>query len=272
MIGGNVRTLYEIAPHRDMELNEPYSNTISPWITSSVYARVSGINKGSVTVFPEKRGENNTVARLECRMEQVKVLGVINISAMATGTIFTGGITEPIRDTKDPQAKLNSGIPFTGRPSSLLFDYKLTLKGNRVYDEGVGATRSVGGINAAEVTIILQRRWEDKAGNIYAERVATGWELLSKSTLDWCDGYQIELIYGDATTSPSYKPYMDLIVNDPLYAMNSLGEMVPIHEVGWAAPDTKPTHLFARFSASHGGAYIGAEGTTLWVDNISLKY
>ncbi len=272
LIGGNVRTLYEIAPQREMERNEAYINNNSPWSTSSVYARVSGINKGSVTVFPEEREQGNTVARLECRLENVKVLGMINISAMATGTIFTGGVIEPIRDTDNPQAKLNSGIPFTGRPSALVFDYKLHLSGSRIYDAGIGSSRDVEGVNAAEVAIILQRRWEDESGNIYAERIATGWEQMTESSAVWRDDYAIELIYGDATQSPKFEDFMGLIVSDPIYAMNSHGVMVPVQEIGWAAADTEPTHLFARFSASYGGAYIGAEGTTLWVDNVALQY
>ncbi len=272
IIGGNSRTLYEIAPPRTLEENEPYISQGSIWATSSVYARVKRINKGSITVFPEERDGGGTAARLECRTENVKVLGIINISAMATGTIFTGSMIEPIKDTKDPQAKINSGIPFTERPEALSFDYKLQLLGHRIYDEGVGSSRNVEGRNAAEVVIILQHRWEDGDGNIFAKRVATGCEMLTQSYDNWQNNHTIELLYGDVSQNESTHTYMDLITQDPIYAMNSRGEMKPIQEVGWADAATEPTHLFIRFSASYGGAYIGAEGTTLWVDNVSLMY
>lgn len=55
LIGGNTGYLYSINDSKDtLKNNTPYKNTRSPWATSSVLAVVSGITKGSVTVFPEK--------------------------------------------------------------------------------------------------------------------------------------------------------------------------------------------------------------------------
>lgn len=55
IIGGNTQYLYEITETKDtLKDNTPYKNKKSPWATSSVLATVSGITKGSVTVFPEK--------------------------------------------------------------------------------------------------------------------------------------------------------------------------------------------------------------------------
>ena len=33
-----------------------------------------------------------------------------------------------------------------------------------------------------------------------------------------------------------------------------------------------PTHMILQFSSSHGGAFIGSPGNTLWVDNVKLVY
>ena len=118
VIGGNTKYLYEITPGDTLKNNTPYKNSISPWATSTVMAKVSGVVKASVTVFPEKR-DSGYCARLETRMERVKVLGLINISVLATGTIFFGEVMEPVRDTKNPQSKLNNNIPFTKRPKAL---------------------------------------------------------------------------------------------------------------------------------------------------------
>lgn len=272
VIGGEEKSLFEIASGNDIyEPNIPYRSGSSPWATSSVYARVSGISKGSVTVFPEARGEGQS-ARLECVLENVRVFGIINISAMATGTIFLGEMIEPITDTKDPQAKLSSGIPFTKRPTSLVFDYKVNPAKKRIYDSGIGAERVVDGDNAAEAVVILQRRWEDSMGNIYAERVATGWERFDKVVDEWQDGHRVPLLYGDITAKEEYREYMDLLVKDPIYARNSKGLMVKVTEVQWAPEDSEPTHIFVRFSASYGGAYIGADGAKFWIDNIGLEY
>ena len=83
VIGGNTKYLYEITPGDTLKNNTPYKNSISPWATSTVMAKVSGVVKASVTVFPEKR-DSGYCARLETRMERVKVLGLINISVLAT--------------------------------------------------------------------------------------------------------------------------------------------------------------------------------------------
>ncbi len=271
IIGGQEKSIFEIADGDNIEeFNIPYTS-LSSWATSSVYARVSGISKGSVTVFPEAR-DGGKCARLECVVENVKVFGIINISAMATGTIFLGDMVEPITDTKNPQAKLSSGIPFTKRPTALVFDYKVNPAKQRTYDSGIGRDRVVEGDNATEAVVIIQRRWEDSQGNIFAERVATGWERYDKLVSEWQNGHRIPIHYGDITKMEHYKDYMALITQDPIYVRNSKGDMVQVQEMAWAAADAEPTHIFVRFSASYGGAYIGAEGAKFWIDNVGLEY
>ena len=114
IIGGKTRYLYEVAPGDTLKDNTPFvpNLKVSPWATSSVLAVVKGVTKSSCTVFPEYHGKGHA-ARLETRIERVKVMGLINISVLATGTIFLGEVAEPVRDTKNPQSKLMMGIPFT---------------------------------------------------------------------------------------------------------------------------------------------------------------
>ena len=50
------------------------------------------------------------------------------------------------------------------------------------------------------------------------------------------------------------------------------GEAVPVHEVGWATPGEKPTHIILRFSSGHGGAYVGSPGAMFHIDNVKLKF
>ena len=85
-----------------------------------------GVVKTNTSVFPERR-DDGWCARLETRMESVKVLGLIDIEVVAAGSIFAGTIYEPIKDTRNPQAKLMSGIPFTRKPKAIQFDYKVKL-------------------------------------------------------------------------------------------------------------------------------------------------
>ena len=63
VIGGNTKYLYEITPGDTLKNNTPYKNSISPWATSTVMAKVSGVVKASVTVFPEKRDSGYCPAR-----------------------------------------------------------------------------------------------------------------------------------------------------------------------------------------------------------------
>ena len=60
--------------------------------------------------------------------------------------------------------------------------------------------------------------------------------------------------------------------DNPYYAMNSKGKLVPVHETGWAPADPTPTHVLVMASSSCGEAYIGTEGLTLYIDNISFGF
>ena len=52
--------------------------------------------------------------------------------------------------------------------------------------------------------------------------------------------------------------------------MNSKGENRQIIETGWGDDDDEPTHIIMRFSAGYGGAYVGAVGDILWIDNVEI--
>lgn len=122
VIGGHTKTVYEIAPNDHIVGNEPYTNAGgSPWATSNVYAKVSGVVKASNTVSPFVNGAD-TCARLEAKMENVKVLGLINMDVMVAGSIFLGRVFEPISSTKGPYSKMEMGVPYTKRPAALVYD------------------------------------------------------------------------------------------------------------------------------------------------------
>ncbi|MDE7414147.1 MAG: PCMD domain-containing protein [Muribaculaceae bacterium] len=274
VIGGKTKTLYEIAPAKSINGNVAYSNQGgSPWATSNVYAKVSGVVKGSNSVSPASIN-GNKVAKLESKMEEVKVLGLINMDVMVAGSIFLGKLNEPVTSTKAPFAKMEMGIPYTKRPVALVFDYKVDMPaGNtRVKATGFGGKKTLQGRDNAEVYVLLQKRWEDAKGNIYAHRVGTGRERYSKS-VPWTTGHQIKIQYGDITKQPGYKSWMGLLDgNKAYYAKNSKGKMVPVHEVGWAPADATPTHVLVMASSSCGEPYVGTEGLTLYIDNIAFGF
>ena len=143
----------------------------------------------------------------------------------------------------------------------------------RTYSSGFGKKKTLQGHDNAEVYIILQRRWEDEHGNLFAKRVGTGRRHYGSATNGWVSKHRIPVWYGDITDRPDYKPFMGLIPEDKsYYARNSKGKMVPVKEVGWDSPDATPTHLLVMASSGSGTAYIGTIGLTMWVDNMGLVY
>ncbi len=276
ILGGKVKTAYEIRPNSKIAIyNNPYYNLGGPlWATSNVYAKVAGIVKGVDAVSPGIHA-GNRCARLEARMEHLKVLGIVNMDVIVQGTIFLGEIKEPISSTKTPFSKMAMGMPYTKRPKALVYDFSVDMPNvnTRVKATGLGPVKTLQGRDNAEVYVLLQRRWEDEKGNIYAKRVGTGRELFGTKTDGWVNGHEIKVNYGDITSEPYYKPFMGLIDKEKsYYARNSKGKMVPVTEVGWDSPDATPTHMLMMASAGSGTAYIGTIGLNFWVDNFALKY
>lgn len=88
IIGGNTKNVYAIGPTTVIKGDQVYKNMGgSPWATSNVMAKVAGITKTNTSVFPEKRGDGYC-ARLDTRMESVKVLGLVNITVLAAGSVL----------------------------------------------------------------------------------------------------------------------------------------------------------------------------------------
>lgn len=274
VIGGKTALLYEPALKDGvLEGRRAYSNPPGcVWRTSNAYADVMGVVKTSTSVFPEKRGDGYC-ARLEVLMAEVKVLGLLNMDVVCQGSLFLGRMIEPIKDTKNPQSKLLFGVPVGRRPSALQLDYKAVVGGEAIYAPGLGRVRKLGYRDYADLVVMLQYRWEDKDGNVYAKRVGTGYERIFSSVREWQNGHQVPIWYGDITGLPQYRPYMGLIEERVSnYTLNSRGELVPVHEVGWADADTVPNYLIVRFSSSYGEAFNGAVGNKLWIDNVKFVF
>ncbi|MFI3302013.1 MAG: PCMD domain-containing protein [Rikenellaceae bacterium] len=272
IIGGDTKTLYEIAPEREIVGREAYYNMGgSPWATSNVMARVAGITKTNCSVFPDLGIEGKS-AHLMTRIEKVKVMGMVNISVIAAGSIYLGSMIEPIKGTANPQAMLNSGIPFTERPEAVRYDYKVKLSGEpyRMRINGFSPKKEVQGMDMPTMVLLLQKRWEDADGTLHASRIGTAIINYTEDS-EWVEDATYSIIYGDATTSAEYIPAMN-VGYEQRYALNSRGENVPLMEESWAAADETPTHIILQFASSHGGAYIGSPGNQMWVDNVRLIY
>lgn len=275
IIGGDTKTLYHIAPNGTWNNNNPYLGTGgTPWACSNVMAKVSGITKTNVSVYRDTHPGHGYCAKLYTHLEECKVLGIVNIKVLAAGSIYLGQTQEPITNTKNPMSKLNAGVKFTKRPTALVFDYKVKLSGqpNRVKQTGFGKPSTVAGKDMPDVILYLQKRWEDAHGNIYAKRVGTMVRRFISNTY-WVNNARFPIYYGDITKLKIYNSAWALTSGENTkYAKNSKGKMVPVKEVGWGNANDTPTHLVLQFDSSHGGAYIGSVGNTLWVDNVRLAY
>lgn len=273
IIGGHQKTVYAVGPSMTINGNTPYTNKGgSPWGTSNVLAHVSGIYKTNNSVYRDKHG-NGYCAKLETHIEKVKVLGLINIKVLAAGSLFLGDVREPITGTKDGPKAINWGIPFTARPKAVRFDYKTYLPNaaNRIKQNGFSSASTIPGRDYAVAVLYLQKRHEDAKGNITAKRVGTMVVKYSKSTNGWVDDATYAIHYGDIRHMAGYDAaLMGLRSTD--YARNSKGKSVPVKEIGWASANETPSHLILQFSSSHGGAYIGTPGNTLWIDNVAMVY
>ena len=273
VIGGNTKLLYEIGPTKEIDGNKPYKNMGgSPWGTSNVMAKVVGIVKTNNSVYRDKR-DNGYCARLETHIESVKVLGMVNITVLAAGSIYLGDMLEPITGTKNAEKNMNWGVPFTQRPKAVRYDYKVKMSGekDRIRLTGFSKKGQVAGQDCAITVFFLQKRMEDAEGNITAKRVGTMVMKYDKDSDGWVNGATYEVLDGDITKHPSYD-HETMGLRERDYTRNSKGESVLIKEIGWAEANENPTHMILQFSSSHGGAFIGSPGNTLWVDNVKLVY
>lgn len=273
IIGGAQKDIYAVGPTQTIKGEIPYKPVGgSPWATSNVMAKVVGIVKTNSSVFPEARN-GGYCARLDTHMESVKVFGLVDITVLAAGSLFLGEVHEPIKSTKNPNGLLLMGVPFTKRPAALRFDYKVRIadRPQRIRATGFSRIADVDGKDHAAVVCLLQKRWEDEDGNVYAKRVGT-FAIQYTQSCDWQNAATYKILYGDITRDPAYRADWMKLNAYEYNTVNSRGESVRIKETGWAAPDEAPTHLVLQFASSHGGAYIGTPGNSLWVDNVKLVY
>lgn len=249
LIGGQTKTLYKIG---------------GSWSSSNAHARALGVDKVSVSVTPEKRGDG-TCCRMESTLEVVKALG-IDFKALATGSIYTGKLQEIVgmKQSSDPNSAIDMGMPFTGRPSALILDYKALIQNKTaVYAPARTKVREVEGRDHGHITLILQHRWE-KNGHVYAYRVGTAVQPIDRTT-EWHNDFRLPVLYGKAGEAAKE------LSSNRHKTHNSKGEMVFIEEVGFRE-DVTPTHLVLQISAGSMLPFTGCPGNVVWCDNIRLAY
>ena len=274
LIGGKTRALYVVAKTDTLRENKPYSyyRNGSPWGTSNAYAKVCGVEKAAVSVRPERRG-GGYCCRLETSLQTVTAMG-IDVKALATGSLFTGCLVDPVtmEGSKQPSKVIDMGMPFRKRPVALMIDYKALIQENATLVRANASmkVKSVQGKDAGEIILFLQHRWEDKDGNIYAYRVGTASEHINRSIANWQNNHRLPVRYGDISSDRDYKSW-EALTTSRFMARNSQGKMVPVQEVGYKE-DAEPTHLILQISSGCQEPFVGCPGNVVWCDNIRLVY
>ncbi|KAF0238087.1 MAG: hypothetical protein FD181_1295 [Prolixibacteraceae bacterium] len=242
----------------------------SPWGTTNVYAKMV-LDVGNARVIPEKRGDGYC-ARLETKIRKDNIAG-FEVEVLLAGTLFLGETAEPVQGMKDPEKNANQGIPFTGMPKAVKFDYKYHIGKNRIV--ATNSVKPIAGEDRADFSIILQKRREDRDGNVFATRIGGNRQFFTGTVNQWVNNATFPVYYGDATNLPQYDPKtMGLIPTvGKVYVKNSKGALVPLVETGWGKPGEIPTHLIMYFTSSYEGLqYTGSTESVFWVDNIELVY
>ncbi len=273
LLGGKTKTIYVCGPEETIRKNEAYDFNKTIWGISNAFASVMGVDKAACTTQPEVRGDG-LCARLDTKMETVKVLGLVNIEVCIVGTLFLGAVNEPVHSVNDPYGSIDMGIPFSQKPKALLLDLKARISPERTLTKALGLrSHTIEGHDEGEVFVFLQKRWEDADGKIYAKRIGTARHRFDKSIPDWVNDYRIDIHYGDISHRSDFKKYMGLFPDGGEFkAKNSRGEMKWIDEVGWGDADDEPTHMILMITAGCYPAFYGAIGNALWVDNLRWVY
>jgi hypothetical protein len=202
---------------------------------------------------------------MESTLETVSAIG-IDFKALATGSIFTGKMIDVVgmKQSNDPNSAIDMGVPFTGRPSALLLDYKALIQNaTAVYAPAKTKVKEVAGRDKGHITLILQHRWEEN-GHVYAYRVGTAVQYINQTT-DWQNDFRLPIVYGEEGKASKE------LSNNRHKTHNSKGQMVCIEEVDYRG-DMAPTHLIIQISAGSMPPFTGCPGNTIWVDNIKLVY
>lgn len=268
IFGGDTVDVYAVDDAGVKRGNSPYESVSSPWATSNVYADIGGIIKTNVNVRPLECS-GGTCAELSTEMMSFKVMGMVKVDVLTAGAVYLGKMVEPVKGMDDPYGMIDMGIPFTERPSAVVFDFSSEIRNSGTISMISGMKKKeYEGRDRAIVYVALQRRWEEN-GKIYASRVATG-EMLVSESISW-NRCRLPLVYGKYDSiGPESGPYADL--HSIFCARRSDGKIVPVNEVAWASEEEEPTHMILYFASGSLDVFTGELGNRLLVDNVCLEY
>lgn len=235
---GNLNLWYKTGSEY-YEPGESASNTI--WGTGNPGTQI--LNK--LATIPEDLGSGNLAAKM-ITLDNGKLAGTFG-APIAAGSLFTGVFNSDKLDPSDPEAAIEFGTPFSGRPISLRFKYQFQ-NGEVNKDK---SRNELTYPDALDIYALLEVRF---GGN--TERLATAWFRSSDDQLELIT-MEVPFAYGELDGSfPEY--------------------MKPTDH-GYVSADSAtfvlPTHItFVASSSFDGANFAGAIGSTLIVDDVEMVY
>jgi hypothetical protein len=166
---------------------------------------------------------------------------------ISAATIYTGKFDPDKIEISDPEAAIDFGTPFAGRPASFRLKYS--------YDPGTENKDKQGNAlpfnDACDIYLLLEFR-----SGSGVKRLATGW-FRSEIPVSEITDLNVDLIYGE------------LPPEAPAYTKPKNGQYMKAD----SAEFILPTHLtFVATSSFDGANFAGAVGSLLIIDDLELIY
>lgn len=201
------------------------------------------LNKLATT--PEDLGDDNLAAHM-ATLDNGALAGTFG-APISAGSIFTGIFNSDKIDPSNPEAAIEFGTPFTGRPKSIRLKYS--------YSPGAVNKDKKGNVLNYGDACDIYALFEIRLGGT-TERLATAW-FRSEELQDNLTSMELPVVYGELDNSyPNY--------------------MKPVDH-GFVSADSAsfvlPTHItFVASSSFDGANFAGAIGSVLIVDDIEMIY
>ncbi|TDQ19023.1 putative glycosyl hydrolase or carbohydrate binding protein [Algoriphagus boseongensis] len=198
-----------------------------------------------LATVPFDLGNGNLAAQM-ITLDNGRLAGTFG-APISAGSIFTGVFDSDKIDPSNPQAAIDFGTPFSGRPEKLRLKYK--YQAGEVNKDKQG--NELGYPDMLDIYALLEIRLGGKT-----ERLATAWFRSSNNQADMIV-LEIPFTYGELdSTFPDYmKPV------DQAYVSSDSAAFV------------LPTHIIFVASSSFDGAnFSGAIGSTLIIDDVEMVY
>ncbi|WP_456459113.1 PCMD domain-containing protein [Reichenbachiella sp.] len=217
------------------------SATTTIWGTGNPGTQI--LNK--LATIPKDLGNDNLAAHLET-LDNGKLAGTFG-APIAAGSLFTGWFNSDKLNPSDPEAAIEFGTPFTGRPSHVKFKYSY-IKGAENKDKN-GDLLTYD--DACDIYALLEVRLGSTT-----QRLATAW-FRSDENQEELLTQEVKFIYGEL--GDQYPDYMKPI------------------DHGFVSDDSAsfvlPTHIsFVASSSFDGANFGGAIGSVLVIDEIEMEY